>query len=68
MPAWLRNVRVLFWLTVIIGGALAAILVPWVDGLLPDVSWWPFAWPVAFAFTSLVLIVLAAPFLRRRID
>ena len=52
-----RNVRVQFWLPVILGSVLAAILVPWVDGLLPDVLWWPVAWPVCFALTSFALIL-----------
>ena len=42
MPESQRNVRVLFWLIVVIG-LLTPLWVPWVDSFYPDVHWWPVA-------------------------
>ena len=56
MSAWLKNVHVQFWLTVIIGSALAAIVCPWMDSLYPNVWWWPLAWTAGFGITGFVLI------------
>ena len=49
MPAWLRKVRVAFWVAVVIGviiGSSLVIFVPIVENLLPGMVWWPGVWLV----------------------